>query len=380
MSRPIESPRSTSDPLSARPLRVAVLGATGLVGREMTRLLDERGFPVSELRPLASARRGSRTVPFAGGTVPVLPVSRDSLEGVDLVLASAGGDVSREWLPMAAAAGALCVDNTSAFRLDPGVPLVVPEVNAGELALVEPGEGAIVANPNCSTIQLVVALEPLRRAFGLERVQVSTYQSISGAGRHALERFRAASRAILDGEGETVFDGSVPAFDVLACIGEVDQDGHTSEERKMMLETAKILGEDVPMDATCVRVPVFTGHAESVVVQTRESATVAEALEVLRAAPGLTVHTSVEPPTPAAIAGSHGVHVGRLRPSKAFESGLQFWVVADNLLKGAAWNAVQIAELLGGALAPACHSQPDACLSRSSHLQPSRFNNHGKSA
>ncbi len=325
--------------------RVAILGATGLVGQEMTRLLEERGFPAANLLPLASPRSGSRAISFAGQSVPVLPVSRDALDRADLVLASAGGDVSREWLPGAAAGGAVCIDNTSAFRMDPEVSLVVPEVNAHELDRVElGGRGAIVANPNCSTIQLVVALEPLRRAFGLERVQVSTYQSISGAGRRAVETFRAASSAFLAGDAMAEVDPGVPAFDVLPRIGETGDEGQTSEEWKMIRETSKILGEAVPVDVTCVRVPVMVGHAEAVVVETREPVTVAAALEVLSDAPGVRVHADGAPPTPAAVAGSYDVHVARVRASRTFEHGLQFWVVADNLLKGAAWNAVQIAE------------------------------------
>ena len=337
--------------LDERPLRVAVLGATGLVGSAMLRLVEERDLPVSDLVPLASPRSASRSVTFNGEEVRVRPVSLDHLEGIDLLLASAGGDVSREWLPRAARLGAVCIDNTSAFRMDHDVPLVVPEVNADRLAPIElGGGGAIIANPNCSTIQLVVALEPLRRAFGLERVQVSTYQSVSGAGRGATSRFRSAIAARL--HGESAHDGEapeagVPVFDVLPAIGELDAGGHTSEELKMMRETPKILGVDVPIDVTCVRVPVFTGHAESVVVQTREPVDVDTALAVLHEAPGICVHEQ-EAPTPAAIAGTHEVHVGRVRASRSHARGLQLWVVADNLLKGAAWNAVQIAETLLG--------------------------------
>jgi len=344
MSLSLEPRRSNSASAAEHHPTVAVLGATGLVGRAMTQLLEERNFPLSKLVPLASSRSAARTILFAGEAVPVQPVSSKAFDGVDLVLASAGGDVSREWLPQAAAAGAVCIDNTSAFRMDPDVALVVPEVNADKLASLEPGRGAIIANPNCSTIQLVVALEPLRRAFGLERVQVSTYQSISGAGRQAVDRFRKASEAVLDGGDPS--DSSVPAFDVFPFIGDQGDDGHTSEERKMMLETPKILGAEVPVDVTCVRVPVFTGHAEAVVVETREPVSVSAALEVLSEAPGVYVHSQETPPTPSTTAGTHQVHIGRVRSSNTFERGLQFWVVADNLLKGAAWNAVQIAELL----------------------------------
>lgn len=346
------NPSSVSDPSSvpspgSNRLRVAVLGATGLVGREMTRLLEKRAFPVASFLPLASANPSAREVGFAGESIPVRPVTRELIESCDLVLASAGGAVSREWLPLASAAGAICIDNTSAFRMDPGVPLVVPEVNSDQLASVDlRGGGAIIANPNCSTIQLVVALEPLRRAFGLERVLVSTYQSISGAGRRAVDRFRAASRARLATDDRAATEAATPAFDVLPLIGEPDAGGDTPEEWKMMRETPKILGEEVALDVTCVRVPVFTGHAEAVVVQTTKPVTAAEARGVLRDAPGVRVHDDPAPPTPAAAVGTHEVHVGRLRSSRTFDRGLQFWVVADNLLKGAAWNAVQIAEAL----------------------------------
>lgn len=338
---------SISSPSRESSLRVAILGATGLVGGKMARLLDERSFPLTELVPLASARSASKTLRFRGADVPVREVSAEALEGIDLVLASAGDDVSREWLPIAAEKGAVCIDNTSAFRMEPGVPLVVPEVNSDRLADIRlGGGGAIIANPNCSTIQLVVALEPLRRAFGLERVLVSTYQSISGAGRAAVDQFQSLSRGALEEGASTPLDAGLPVFDVLPRIGDFDDAGHTSEERKMIDEVPKILGEDVPLDVTCVRVPVFTGHAESVVVQTREPTSVAEAKLVLAGAPGLRLGAGGDLPTPASITGSLDVHVARVRASRTLEGGLQFWVVADNLLKGAAWNAVQIAEEL----------------------------------
>jgi aspartate-semialdehyde dehydrogenase len=311
---------------------------------------------VRELLPLASARRPDRTVEFAGERVPVQQVSRAALARADLVLASASGDVSRVWLPQAAEDGAVCIDNTSAFRMEPAVPLVVPEVNGDQLDAIElGGRGAIVANPNCSTIQLVVALEPLRRAFGLERVIVSTYQSISGAGRGALEAFEASSAARLQaGDDASPVSPEPPAFDVLPRIGAIEDDGVTAEERKMILETPKILGCDVPVDVTCVRVPVFVGHAEAVLVQTREPADLENVRRVLREAPGLRLVDDAAPPTPRGTAGTTHVHVGRLRRSRTLERGLHLWVVADNLLKGAAWNAVQIAETLACTRASAC--------------------------
>ena len=336
-------------------LRVAVLGATGLVGREMLRQLEARRFPVAELRALGSESPRARHVPFGGAAVPVETVTAERLADVDVVLASAGGAVSRRWLPGAAASGAVCIDNTSAFRMDPDVPLVVPEVNADALTGITLGggapssaerRGAIIANPNCSTIQLVVALAPLARAFGLERVLVSTYQSVSGAGGAALAQLDAASRARLD-DPETPppdGEGAVPAFDVLPLIGTLEDDGVTDEERKMMRETPKILGVDVALDVTCVRVPVHVGHAETVVVETSRPASAEDIRAAFGAAPGLALHDDV--PTPRRLAGSRDVHVGRLRPAHTFEHGWAFWVVADNLVKGAAWNAVQIAEAL----------------------------------
>lgn len=339
-----DSPSAETTIQERQPLRVCVLGATGLVGRAMVRLLEERQFPVAELVPLASAKPRTDHLTFRGESIPVRPVRAEEFAGADLVLSSAGGDRSREWLPVAVEAGAVCIDNTSAFRMDPEVPLIVPEVNGDLLDSISFGQGSIIANPNCSTIQLVVALEPLRRAFGLERVLVSTYQSISGAGRGAVERFTQTTRELLEG-GARAADAP-PAFDVLPLIGDTEEGGPTTEERKMLEETPKILREPVPMDVTCVRVPVFTGHAEAVSVQTKFPVRWQEALQVLSKAPGIQVHPGTIPPTPAQVAGDGLVHVGRVRPSQALEHGLQFWVVADNLLKGAAWNAVQIAEQL----------------------------------
>lgn len=342
-SSAVATPGSSSQPGDG--WCVAVLGATGLVGGEMLRLLDDREVAVRELRPLASARKADRTVSFRGAQVPVQAVSAEAFDGVDIVLASAGGDVSREWLPVAAERGAICIDNTSAYRLDDGVPLVVPEVNAHALDEVSIGGGGrIIANPNCSTIQLVVALEPLRRAFGIRAADVATYQSISGAGRRAVETFRDASSARL--EHDTTPPAGVPAFDVLPMIGDVGDDGITSEERKMMLETPKILGADVPVDVTCVRVPVFVGHAEAVTVDLDSDASLDDVLTALREFPGIRLHPQGAPPTPAAAAGSHDVHIGRIRTSRTDPRRIHMWVVADNLLKGAAWNAVQIAEAL----------------------------------
>lgn len=329
-------------------VRYAVLGATGLVGGHMLALLHRAGVQPDQVVALASERSAGREVAFGDAVLTVQAVSRDAFEGIDIVLASAGGDRSREWLPIARDAGCVCIDNSSAFRMDEGIPLVVPEVNADALGGIEIGKGAIIANPNCSTIQLVVALDVIRRAAGLERVVVSTYQSISGAGLRTMEEFREASVVRIESGGANAPapDGPrrVPAFDVLPLIGDPDPaTGETSEETKMVQETPKILGEAVPVDVTCVRVPVFIGHAESVLVETKRALSVDEAREALAAAPGVKVWSDDDPVTPARVAGDDDVHVSRIRRANGFENGLHMWVVADNLRKGAAWNAVQIA-------------------------------------
>ncbi len=326
--------------------RVAVLGATGLVGREIVRLLEQRAFPVSELVPLASARGEMRTIDFRGERVPVRVATVDELGRCDLVLSSAGGAVSRELLPGAGARGAVCVDNTSAFRMDRDVPLVVPEVNAERLAAHHRPRG-IVANPNCSTIQLVTALKPLHDAATVRSVVVSTYQSASGAGRAALDELRASTAGVLRGdEPEPERFPRRIAFNAIPDIGGIGASGDTTEERKMIDETRRILAADVAVDATCVRIPTFVGHAESVLVQTERGLTVDEARALLAGAPGVVLADGDDYATPAEIAGSHPVHVGRVRASRAVPGGIQLWIVADNLLKGAALNAVQIAEEL----------------------------------
>lgn len=326
--------------------RVAVLGATGLVGREMLRLLEASSVEPSEVRALASSRSAGARLPYGEGELEVVPVSPEALEGLDLLLASAGGAVSRQWLPLARELGVVCIDNTSAFRLDPGVPLVVPEVNPQTLDGISLGRGAIIANPNCSTIQMVVALAPLHEAFGLRRVVVDTYQSISGAGAGATRLFAEdLARAAAPTAGVSPSPVGL-GLDVLPRIGELDAQGESSEEAKMVHETRKILDANLPVDATCVRVPVVQGHAEALTVETDRPCSVEEALEALRAAPGVEVHAGDSIPTPRALERTPGVHVGRVRTSRAFRSGLKLWVVADNLIKGAAGNALQIAELV----------------------------------
>lgn len=326
-------------------LVVAVVGATGAVGEEMRRVLDEHAFPVARLVPLASKRSAGSTVEWRGSRIPVEVLDDDSFAGVDLALFSAGTAVSHEFAPKAAAAGAIVIDNSRAFRMHPEVPLVVPEVNA---AALDHHDG-IIANPNCSTIQMVVALEPLRAAVGIERVVVSTYQAASGAGRAAMDELRDQTIALLNfGEpNHRVFPRRL-AFDVLPHIDTFAEDGFTGEEHKMIRETRKIMSlPDLPVCATCVRVPVFIGHACSINVELGAPLTVDEAYAALDAVPG--VHTYRERdsyPTAADVVGEDGVFVGRIRRDPSVPAGLALWVVADNLRKGAATNAVQIAEAL----------------------------------
>lgn len=332
------------------PYRVAVLGATGLVGRTMLRILEERELPAGEILALASERSAGTTLPFQGGELTVRRAEPAAFEGVDLVLSSAGGSVSRELLPEAAARGAVSIDNTSAFRMDEEVPLVVPEVNAHRIP--DYRDRRIIANPNCSTIQLVVALKPLHDAFGLRRVTVATYQSVSGAGAQAVDEMFEETRAAMGAEpfDRKVFPKPI-AFNPLPQIDVFLDDGETKEEWKMRLETPKILETEVPLHATCVRVPVQVGHSEAVWIETERPVAPGEAREVLGASPAITVMDApANPPgddaypTAADCAGRDPVFVGRIRRDPTIERGLAFWVVADNLRKGAALNAIQIAE------------------------------------
>ena len=303
------------------PLSIGILGATGLVGHELLGVLAERGLPCDRL--LASARSAGARIPFAGRDLEVREATPQTFEGLDLVLASAGATVARELLPGAAAQGVVCIDNSSAFRMDPDVPLVVPEVNPQAL-----GEARCIANPNCSTIQLVCALAPLERAFGLSSVRVATYQSLSGAGFASLRQL----------------DEREAPLDVTPSVGEVDGDDVSVEEHKLRRETQKILGRSVDVHATCVRVPTRVGHGEAVWVTTRDPLSLADVRSVLEEAPGLTLDPSGQFTTPADVTGRDDVHVSRLRVVGRHE--LAMWVVADNLRKGAATNAVQIAELV----------------------------------
>ncbi len=326
--------------------RVAVVGATGAVGPVVLEVLAERGFPASEVVAFASARSAGTRVAFAGSELVVRELTADALAGFDLALFSAGGGTSRTFAPEAVARGCVVVDKSSAFRMDPAVPLVVPEVNP-EAAAAHRG---IVANPNCSTIQLVAALKPLHDAAGLTHVTVATYQAVSGTGAKAVEELRSQSRMVLDGEpaAPSVYPHQI-AFNVLPHCDAFDGDA-TTEETKLVHETHKILGDsEIGISTTCVRVPVWRGHSEAVWIETREPLGAARARELLRRAPGVRVVDDPAAgtyPLPSAAAGTDDVLVGRIRDDSSRRNGLSLFVVADNLRKGAATNGVQIAELL----------------------------------
>lgn len=327
--------------------RLAICGATGAVGQDLLAVLAARQFPLRSLRLLASPRSAGTQLPFAGEMVPVEPLGADSFRGIDVAIFSAGGSVSREFAPRAVAAGAVVVDNSSAFRMDPAVPLVVPEINATALR----GHRGLIANPNCSTILLVLALGPLHAAAGLEAVVVSTYQAASGAGQRAMGELRAGMAAMLAGQpfAPQVLP-QVLAGNLFPQVDVFQPDGYTREEDKLQNETRKILGlPELPVEATCVRVPVERCHSESVTVRLQRPLSPAGARALLGSAPGLELVD--EPaqqryPMPLAMAGRDPVAVGRIRSSRIFDPGLTFWLVGDQLRKGAALNAVQIAELL----------------------------------
>ena len=328
---------------------IAVVGATGAVGNEMLRVLEERTFPVKSLRLLASERSEGNFLEFAGEELMVERLTRDSFRGIDIALFSAGGDRSREFCPLAAAAGAVCIDNSSAWRMDHDVPLVVPEVNPGEI--VHFRKKGIVANPNCSTIQMVAVLKPLLDFAGIKRIVVSTYQAVSGTGRKAIDELRIQAGELLNGRPAEckVYPHQI-AFNCLPHIDAFQENGYTAEEMKLVNETRKILGDDsIRVTATTVRVPVFYGHGESINIETGKKVTAAQARELLAAAPG--VQLADDParqlyPMPIDAAGQDLVLVGRIREDESIDNGLNLWVVADNLRKGAATNAVQIAEIL----------------------------------
>jgi len=333
-----------------RQFRVAVIGATGLIGETLITVLEERNFPVSELHALASDRSLGRSVSFRGRRYPVQELADFEFAHCDFALFCAGAQVSREYVPRAVAAGCLVIDNTSEFRYQEDVPLVVPEVNLH--ALEGLGTRGIVANPNCCTIQMVLVLKPLYDAAGIERIEVATYQSASGAGRAALEELARQSVDALSGKGVAADAGiGQIAFNCVPHIDSFQDNGYTREEMKLVWETRKILGDAaIRVNATAVRVPVFYGHSEAVHIQTRRPLSADQARELLRKAPGVTVMDERRAggyPTAATEAAKRDtVYVGRIREYLAPDRGLNLWIVADNVRKGAATNSVQIAEAL----------------------------------
>ena len=329
-------------------LRVAVVGATGNVGREMLEILSERLFPADEVFAVASRRSVGVEVSYGERTLKCKDLESFDFSGVDLVLMSAGGAVSKEWSPKIGATGAVVIDNSSAWRMDPRVPLIVPEVNPD--AIVGYDKLNIVANPNCSTAQLVVALKPLHDRATIKRVVVATYQSVSGAGKEAMEELWTQTRGIFvnDELVKEHFTKQI-AFNVIPHIDAFMEDGYTKEEWKMNAETKKILDPAIKLTATCVRVPVFVGHSEAVNVEFEAPLTAEEAQEILREAPGVMLVDRREDEgyiTPVECVGEFATYVSRVREDSTVENGLSLWVVSDNLRKGAALNAVQIAELM----------------------------------
>ncbi|MDP6705231.1 MAG: aspartate-semialdehyde dehydrogenase [Alphaproteobacteria bacterium] len=332
--------------------KVAVVGATGVVGQEMLSILAERGFPVDEMVPLASTASIGREISFGDETLKCKALEHFDFQGTDFALFAAGGDTAAEWAPKAAAAGTIVIDNSSRFRMDPDVPLIVPEVNAGALDehFAKPSPGNIIANPNCSTAQLVVALAPLHERATIRRVVVATYQSVSGAGRDAMDELFTQTKGIYvnDEPTPTAFTKQI-AFNVIPHIDSFLDDGQTKEEWKMTAETKKILDPAIRLHATCVRVPVFVGHSEAVNLELEAPIEADEARELLRQAPGCMVVDKPEDGgyvTPVDCAGDFATYVSRIRVDTTVENGLSLWVVSDNLRKGAALNAVQIAELV----------------------------------
>ncbi len=328
--------------------KVAIVGATGNVGREMLDILAERGFPVSEVVALASARSLGTEVSFGEKTLKTKVLDNYDFSDTDICLMSAGGSVAKEWAPKIGAQGCVVIDNSSAWRYDAEVPLIVPEVNAD--AIVGFRKKNIIANPNCSTAQLVVALKPLHDEYVIKRVVVSTYQSVSGAGKDAMDELFTQTRAVFvtDPVEPKKFPKRI-AFNLIPQIDVFMEDGFTKEEWKMMAETKKILDPKIKLTATCVRVPVFIAHSESVNVEFEKTVSADEARDILREAPGCLVIDKHEPGgyiTPYEAAGEDATYISRIREDTTVENGLAFWCVADNLRKGAALNAIQIAEVL----------------------------------
>jgi aspartate-semialdehyde dehydrogenase len=330
-------------------MRVAVVGATGVVGSTILEVLRERSFPADEVVPFASERSAGKTIEWGDRELTVQALTDDSIQGFDLALFSAGSATSEEWAPRFASAGAVVVDNSSQWRMHEDVPLVVSEVNPEALA----SHNGIVANPNCTTMQMVVALKPILDAVGIERIVMSSYQSVSGTGKNAVDELNAQTKAIANGEeppAPNVYPHRI-AYNVVPQVEKFkDGDDYTTEERKVMAETRKILGrEDIGISATCVRVPVLVGHSESVNIQTRDPLSPEECRELLAAAPGVVVVDDPADglyPLATDVAGRDDVLVGRIRRDPSHERCLNLWIVGDNLRKGAATNAVQVAELI----------------------------------
>src|SRR3984885_1186811 len=327
--------------------KIALVGATGNVGREMLNVLVQRQFPISEVVALASTRSVGTEVSFGDGILKVKALDYYDFRGTDIALMSAGGAIAKEWAPKIAAQGCMVIDNSSAWRMDRQVPLVVPEVNADALIDIPKG---IIANPNCSTAQLVVVLKPLHDLFTIRRVVVSTYQSVSGAGKEAMDELFRQTRAVFVADPVEVSEFTKQiAFNVIPHIDVFLDSGLTKEEWKMAVETQKILDPDIQVTATCVRVPVFVGHSEAVNIEFERPITADRARTLLRSSPGVLVAYKREDGgyvTPVEAAGEDATFVSRIRKDPTVENGLSLWIVADNLRKGAALNAVQIAECL----------------------------------
>jgi aspartate-semialdehyde dehydrogenase len=331
----------------SKSLHVAIVGATGAVGIEMMKTLEKRNFPVGKLTLLASARSAGKSLPFKGEMIPVQELTAQSFAGVDIALFSAGGGISKEFAPFATQAGAVVVDNSSAFRMDPEVPLVVPEVNGGDIKL----HRGIIANPNCSTAITLMALAPLHTAFRVKRIFASTYQAVSGTGAQAIKELEDQVAAIASGQPipRSVYPHQI-AFNVLPHVDSFLDTGYTKEEMKMQQEGRRIMHHPTfKASVTCVRVPVYRAHSIAVSAEFEKPVRISSAREVLAAAKGLDIldePANAKYPLPLNVAGSDNCQVGRLRMDCALDNGLAFWVVGDQLLKGAALNAVQIAELI----------------------------------
>ena len=335
----------SSRPFMREDLHVAVVGATGAVGVEMLKTLEKRNFPVGRLTPLASVRSAGKTLPFWGQEITVQELTTDSFAGVDIALFSAGGEISGEFASRAVEAGAVVVDNSSAFRMDDNVPLVVPEINAAEVARHK----GIIANPNCSTIVTVMALYPLHQAFGVKRMFASTYQAVSGSGAIGIAELERQVGEINEGRevSREVYPHQI-AFNVLPHVDVFLDNGYTKEEMKMVHESRKIMGlPDFEASVTCVRVPVYRAHSIAISAEFEKPVSVEGAREAISGAPGIDLNDDVASngyPLPLELAGQDNCQVGRIRKDCAMENGLSFWVAGDQLLKGAALNAIQIAE------------------------------------